>query len=61
MKSEFISRKQLEDLRDRIHARQGCRSEQVDSMILRQIYLYLGLKEDYYGTGCIVKEENEIK
>ena len=60
MESEFISRKQLEDLRDRIHKIQGRRSEQTDSIILRHIYLYLGLSKDYYGTGCMVKEELQI-
>lgn len=58
MGAEFISKNQVKELTEFIHNREQRRSNDVDSMILRQIYLYLGLKEDHYGTGCYVKEDN---
>ena len=60
MENKYISKKQVEDLMKRVYNNNETRSVELDASMFRQVCLYLGLKEDYYGTGCDVKEESEI-
>jgi len=57
MYPEYITREQVEKIREYIFNREGRRSDQIDSMILRQICIYLGIVDDIYGSGCILNEK----
>lgn len=60
MENKYISKKQVEDLMRRVYVNNESRSVTLDASMFRQVCLYLGLREDYYGTGCDIKEESEI-
>jgi hypothetical protein len=60
MENKYISKKQVEDLMRRVYVNNESRSVALDASMFRQVCLYLGLREDYYGTGCDIKEESEI-
>mgnify|MGYP003289712893 CR=1 FL=1 len=57
MENNYITREQVEQVREYIFNREGRRSNDVDAMILRQICIYLGITEDVYGCGCILNED----
>lgn len=59
MNNDFITREQVEQVREYVFNREKRRSTEVDSMILRQICIYLGIVEDVYGSGCILNEKQD--
>lgn len=59
MNHDFITREQVEQVREYIFNREQRRSVDVDSMILRQICIYLGIVEDVYGSGCILNDKQD--
>lgn len=59
MNNDFITREQVEQVREYIFNREQRRSVDVDSMILRQICIYLGIVEDVYGSGCILNKKQD--
>jgi hypothetical protein len=59
METNYVTREQVEQVREYIFNREKRRSPEVDSMILRQICIYLGIVEDVYGCGCILKDKQE--
>lgn len=59
MNNDFITREQVEQVREYIFNREQRRSVDVDSMILRQICIYLGIVEDVYGSGCILNDKQD--
>lgn len=59
MNNDFITREQVEQVREYIFNREQRRSVDVDSMILRQICIYLGIVEDIYGSGCILNDKQD--